>query len=200
VSLFHHWISNVLDLLPLTPDFEVPGNIGNGRRWGIELESTIPLDWMGLSGSKLDIKGRLQDSTVVDPVTGENRPLSGPGGDFPILYDIENTYAVSMDFRQDFEASRVSWGWDILTRDDRPRYKVNELEHNNEDVQLGFFIETSRWLGIKVRLAALNTLNSIGTRDRTVFVDERDMSPVEFRELRARARDRSMTLTISGVF
>ena len=59
--------------------------------------------------------------------------------------------------------------------------------------QLGFFIETSRWLGIKVRLAALNTLNSIGTRDRTVFVDERDMSPVEFRELRARARDRSMT-------
>ncbi|NIN34347.1 MAG: TonB-dependent receptor, partial [Gammaproteobacteria bacterium] len=58
LRLFHHWISNVLDLLPLTPDFEVPGNIGNGRRWGIELQSTLPLDWLKLSGAKLDIKAR----------------------------------------------------------------------------------------------------------------------------------------------
>ena len=200
VRVFHHWISNVLDLLPLTPDFEVPGNIGNGRRWGIELESSLPLDWLGLRSSKFDIKARLQDSTVVDPVTGENRILSGPEGDFPITYDVENTYAITLDYRQDFQASKISWGWNIITRDDRPRFKVNELEVFDEELQLGFFIESTRWFGVKVRLSSSNLLNSSGSRDRTVFVDERDLSPVEFQEFRDRTRGGSLDLTISGVF
>ncbi len=80
LSAFHHWISDVEDLLPLTPMFEAPGNIGDGRRWGIVLESTVPLDSLGLTGAQLDFKARWQDSTVVDPVTLEARVLSGEPG------------------------------------------------------------------------------------------------------------------------
>lgn len=197
---FHHWISNVLDLLPVTPAFEVPGNIGSGRRWGVELEATVPLERLGMAGSRFGFKTRWQDSTVVDPVTGKNRVLSGPGGDFPILYNVESKYGVSIDYRQDFEVARVAWGWNIIKRAERPLFKVNELEVNSDKVELGMFIETTRWLGVKMRLAGLNMLDSTGVRRRTVFTGERDLSPVRFRELRERGRDRAAILTISGMF
>ncbi len=200
VRAFHHWISDVLDLLPLSDTFETPGNIGDGRRWGIEIESTIPMDWLGLKGSKFDIKARLQDSTVNDPVTGNSRRLSSPGGDFPIIYNVENKYAVEIDFRQDFEEHRVAWGWDVVTRANRPRYKVNELEIYDDKYVLNLFVETTRWLGLKVRLSGSNVMDSPGYRDRTVFTGRRDLSPVRFREVRDLARDRSVTLSVSGVF
>jgi hypothetical protein len=197
---FHHWITNVLDLLPITPTFEVPGNIGDGRRWGVELEATLPLEWMRLTGAKLNIKTRWQDSTVIDPVTGKNRMLSGQAGDFPIRYDVENRYALSVDYRQDFENANVAWGWNMVTRSKRPLYKVNELQIYNEAVNMNAFIETTRWFGVKVQLNAENILNAPGTRDRTVFVGRRDISPMQFRELRSRNRDQSLILSVSGLF
>ena len=200
VRLFHHWISDVQDLLPLTSSFEVPGNIGSGRRWGFEVESTLPVDWLGLAGSKLDIKFRLQDSTVTDPVTGEKRSLSSPGGDFPVLYNVENHYAFSVNYRQDFEVQRWAWGWNILTRAERPLYKVNELEIYNEAPQLNFFIETTRWYGIKMRVEGNNVLDAAGSRDRTVFVSERDLSAIRFHEVRDRERDAAVFVKFSGVF
>ena len=197
---FHHWISDVLDLLPLTPDFETPGNIGDGRRWGVEFETTIPLDWLGLTGSKFDIKARWQDSTVVDPVTGQNRILSSRAGDFPIVYNVENKYAISLNFRQDFEVQQVAWGWYFLKRDERALFKVNEFEVYSEQPQLNVFIETTRWYGVKVRLSGNNLVDSSGFRDRTIFSGERDLSPVIERELRDRKRAPSALLTVSGVF
>ncbi len=200
LTAYHHWIANVLDLLPLTATFEVPGNIGDGRRWGVELEATLPLEWLGLTGAKLDLKTRWQDSTVVDPVTGRDRILSSIEGDFPILYDVPNRHGFSIDYRQDFEVSRVAWGWTLISRGERPLFKVNELEVYNETPDLGMFVETTRWLGIKVRLSAINALDAPGSRARTVFTGERDLSPVRFREIRERYRDQSVTLTFSGVY
>ncbi len=200
VKAFHHWITDVLDLLPLTPSFEVPGNIGKGRRWGLELESTVPLGSLGLTGARLDFKARWQDSTVVDPVTGKDRILSSVTGDFPITYNVENKAAINLDYRQDFEASRLAWGWTLLSRARRTLYKVNELEINNEKVELGMFVETTRWFGVKMRLATVNLLESPGVRERTVFTGERDLSPIRFQELRERLRGRSATLTISRVY
>jgi len=58
ITGFYHWIDDVLDLLPLTDTNAVPGNIGDGRRWGMEFESTIPMDWLGLVGSRLSFTAR----------------------------------------------------------------------------------------------------------------------------------------------
>ncbi len=54
LTAFHHWISDVQDLLPLTPMFEAPGNIGDGRRLGAdgrdELEGCLRHGVAALSG------------------------------------------------------------------------------------------------------------------------------------------------------
>ncbi len=202
VTGFHHWISDVEDLLPLSAEFEAPGNIGDGRRWGVRVETTLPLARIGLRGARVDIKARWQDSTVTDPVTGRERVLSGEriAGSGNIQFLNENRYALLVDFRQDFDAARVSWGWDFGIRGERPLFKVNELDIFNDGRLLNAFIETTRWLGLKFRLSANNILDIVESRDRTLYIGERGLSPVDVRELRSLQNGRRLLLAVSGTF
>jgi hypothetical protein len=198
---FHHWISDVQDLLPLTPDFEVPGNIGDGRRWGVQLEATIPLERIGLTGARLDVELRWQDSTVTDPVTGNDRVLSGVGNPSkPLTFEGEHRYAFAVGFRQDLEESRIAWGWDVRNRAEGQLFKVNELDVRDEGTELNVFLETTRWLGLKINLSGNNLLDLEQLRHRTIYVGERELTPIDRRELTDRTDGRRIVLTVSGSF
>jgi hypothetical protein len=202
IRAYHHWISNVADLLPLSPTDEAPGNIGDGRRWGLELESTIPMDWLGLKTARLDFKARWQDSSVVDPVTGEHRVLSSEGrvaAQIP-YNDIDLKYITAIDFRQDFVPERMAWGWEVRERSDRPLFKVNELDVYNEGTEFNVFIEATRWLGLKVRLKIKDILDEPKTRERTIYVGERQKSPVARNEITDVTRGRQFELVVTGSF
>lgn len=201
LKLFHHWISDVQDLLPVTSALEAPGNIGDGRRWGVEVEATVPLEALGLASARLDVQARLQDSTVEDPVTGEDRILSGEGGvEKPIPFRDENRYAFGVAFRQDFQEARMAWGWEVRGRGNRTRFLVNELDVYNDGTELNIFAETTRWFGQKIRLSANNLLDFHALRSRTIFTGERDLSAVARRELQDRTDGRRLLLTVSGSF
>jgi hypothetical protein len=199
--MFHHWISDVEDLVPLTSEFEVPGNIGKGRRWGMIFETTTPLDWMGLQDAKFNFNVRWQDSSVTDQVSGEKRVLSDAGsfGTAPSFRN-ENKWAVDTGYRQDFESQRVAWGWTFRTRAERPVFRVNEYDVYDESHEINLFIETTRWFGLKIKVEGLNVTNHIETRDRTVFTGERDLSPVDFRELTEAHNGARLVVTLSGTF
>ncbi len=203
LSLYYHRINDVEDLLPLTEDFEVPGNIGNGHRLGVRFETSTPLTWLGLDNAKLDFKIRLQDSSVTDPVTGVKRQLIAGGffsGPTNIRFNNENDYVFDVAFRQDFQQSQISWGWDIAEQARRPRFKVNELEVFNEGLEANVFIETTRWYGIKVRFDARNLLNYDESRNRTIYVGERQKTPVNSMIIRDRRVGTRFTLTLSSSF
>lgn len=200
---FHHWISDVLDLLPVSDRYEVPGNVGDGSRWGVEASGTLPLDWLRLPGGRLDLQVRWQDSEVNDPVTGESRSLSADGGFSgppTIRFRSDNEYVVDLAFRQDREESAWAWGWDMAFQADRYLFKVNELERFEEGLELNAFIETTRWMDMKIRLEGRNLLNYLEVRDRLRYTGRRDLSPVTYRELRLRKPSRIFTVTFSGSF
>ncbi len=204
LTSFYNRISGVLDLLPLTPDFEAPGNIGNGKRWGVEFEGAAPLEWLGLTGSRLNLKLRWQDTSVVDPVTGNDRILSGESGQSAYRTltnrNLNNHYFVSVDYRQDFESAQVAWGWTVAERAERPLFKVNELDVYNEDVAINAFIETTRWFGLKIRFETANITDDAQERDRTIYSGERELSPVDSRILNERQIGRRLVLSVSGNF
>jgi outer membrane receptor protein involved in Fe transport len=203
VRAYHHWIDDVEDLLPITADFEAPGNIGDGRRWGVEIETAMPLARLGLESARLDVKARWQDSKVTDPVTGEDRELSVDSARVQtrVPYDdIDVRYIAQADFRQDFTAARVAWGFSAVTRAERRLYKVNELDVYDEGVILNPFIETTRWLGVKVQLRVVDLLARNKTRVRTVYTGERDLSPVERIEITDINRGRQFELVFIGSF
>lgn len=189
VTLFHDWIEDVQDLLPIGGIFEVPGNIGSGRRYGVEFEGTLPLDFLGLEEARLDLDTRWQNSRVTDPVTGRNRVLSG-----------EREFTVNIDFRQDFVEDRWAWGWDMELIGESPNFGIDEIDRFDRGVDLGAFFETTRWFGVKMRLSAQNLLNREFLRERTIFQGRRNETPILFREFRDRYRGRSIVFTISGSF
>ncbi len=202
LTAFHHWISDVVDLLPLTDTEETPGNIGSGKRWGVLFESSVPMDYVGIDNSRLDIELYWQDSTVVDPVTGNPRQLSSTGGDYfnrnSFNGDVE--YQVNVGFRQDLLASRSAWGWAMSFNADRTRFKVNELETRDDGMDLNLFAETSRWLGLKFRVDAKNLLNSAETRNRKIYQQLRGLSALDRNEFRSYTQGREIELTVSGTF
>lgn len=201
LTLFHHWIADVEDLLPLTDEFEAPGNIGDGRRWGVILEMTVPLDSLGVNDARLEFMARWQDSTVTDPVTFQERVLSaGTESRRPLPFLDDNQYAFTVDFRQDLDAARFAWGFDVRSRAERPLFKVNELDVYDEGVEFNVFAETTRWFGMKIRIDAQNLTNLSQVRDRSVFTGLRDLSPLDFRELHDSVDGRRVILSLSGTF
>ncbi|MEX2496086.1 MAG: TonB-dependent receptor, partial [Woeseia sp.] len=201
LTAFHNWIVDVVDLLPLSATSEAPGNIGNGRRWGGILATTISLDRIALKSAELGFRARWQDSSVTDPVTRENRVLSGGGGyTGKVTFPGENAYAFAVDYRQDLEKRFLSWGWSLAGRAERPRFKANELDVFHEGYELTAFIETTRWLGLNVSLEGENLLNAVQKRDRVVFTDRRSLSPVERRDLRDGTNGARLYLRVSGTF
>lgn len=201
LTAFHHWITDVLDLLPITTTFEAPGNIGDGRRWGLIWESSVPLDWIYLKAAKLDAKIRWQDSSVTDPVTGKNRVLSiATISAGPIMFDVENKYAYEVNFRQDFQAQKFAWGWKLMERAEQYQFKVNELLIYDENTDIHAYIETSRWFGVKMILGTENILNFHEDRLRIIYSGERDRSTVNTKEIRDRTRGFRLNFTVSGSF
>jgi len=163
----------------------------------------MPVDWIGLTGSKLDIRGRWQDSSVIDPVTGQSRPLSangGFGGPPTIRFRNGNKYMFDMNFRQDLEQSLVAWGWKAAVQAKGPLFKVNELDVYNEGVEFNAFVETTRWAGLKIRLDGTNLLNFTETRDRTIYAGGREISVIDSVIARERKPGRRVTLSFSGSF
>jgi outer membrane receptor for ferrienterochelin and colicins len=201
VSLFHDWINDVEDLLPLSPTLEAPGNIGNGRRWGADFEATIPLDWTGLKDARLDARFRLQDSTVTDPVTGEKRVLSGVGGLDPgFSFANENNWSYLIKFRQDFKELQFSWGGEVGEQAERTRFKVDELDVRSEGVWFNVFAETSRWFGLRIRVEGINILNYDENRERTFFVGQRDLSAEDSSLVQTFHNGARINLSVSGSF
>jgi outer membrane receptor protein involved in Fe transport len=206
---FYHSIKDVIDLLPFEiegrPDefFEGKGNIGDGKRWGLRLDNTLALDWIGLSNARIDMQLGWQDSSVTDPVTGEKRVM-GSTGYFnphpPINFTNETEWTYIIDYRQDFQAQRISWGGRMADQAERPQFKTNELDIRDAGIRLGAFIETTRWWNMNIKLAAENILDFSKDRDRTVFTGLRDRSTVDFVEVERRTIGTDIILTVTGSF
>ncbi|HEX7074727.1 MAG TPA: TonB-dependent receptor [Hyphomicrobiaceae bacterium] len=200
-TLFYNWLSEVQDLVPLTPVFEAPGNIGDGRRWGLVVEATLPLSQIGIPAARLDIEAHLEDSAVTDPVTGHERVLSGEAvSGRPISFGEGERYGYALEFRQDFSDAQIAWGLDMRSRAERTSFKVNELAEYSEGAEVNAFIQTTRLFGQRIRLSAENLLNMQVLRTRTLFIGLRALSPVNVIEQRDFQNQRRIILSISGSF
>ena len=187
-TMFYNYVRDLQDRLPLNGE-DVAGNIGDGRRWGMRLETTVPMDPIGLQDARVDMDMRWQDSRVQDPVTGLDR-----------MFSWNSRYYINTAFRQDLVAAQTAWGLNLFYGGPRTGYRLDQLDTRDDGTDLEFFIETTRYLGIKARLVAENLLDRRFGRDRRVFADSRlDDHPV-FREIRDFRRGGSVVLSLSGSF
>lgn len=182
-------VREVQDLLPLRDTFEVPGNIGDGRKVGIDVDATVGLDRLGLSDSRLELGILAQDTSVTDPVTGEDRPLSG-----------ERHFGGRISYRQEFPELRLSYGVSYRDGAEETFFGLDELEIEDEEGELQLFVEKVVLDSFKLSFQAENLLNRVSTRERLVFAGPRDQGILLFRELRSRTEGRELSLSVSRTF
>jgi hypothetical protein len=184
-ELFHEWREDVLEQVALTSGAFGLANAGSGEVWGLVGSAALKLAPV-LPGRLLEARATIQDSSFDDRLTGQTRSLTN------IV-----SPRVTVNFRHDLPARRVSWGAGfVLPRDDRCL-----LGDENSDFRVGkelsLFVETTHFLGVKSRL----TLKGVGGRDfigQRTFFDPYRAGAVTGFEASDRKRGMFVTLTVEG--
>ncbi|HEU5135394.1 MAG TPA: TonB-dependent receptor [Steroidobacteraceae bacterium] len=162
--VFHQWLDDVVDLIPQGPPaarIDAPGNIGSGTLDGIEVSLQLPLGRV-LPGGKFSLSGIWQDSSVRDPVTLVERPISG-------LVERKG----KAELRQDLPAAKLSWGVSFAAESATFTHRLKELDTQQKSSSLDVFVETALIPRFTVRLSMLSILDDAETRTRRFYTPDR---------------------------
>lgn len=189
VILRHEWVEGVLDNVPVGISGDAPGNLGDGQRSWIEFEADLPTDRLGISGGLLVLSGRLRDTNVPDPVTGDDRRFRG-----------DEDWRFSLDFRQDLPDWGAAWGFDYNVQGDEDFYRRREFSRTSAARgNLDVFVEKQIWSGMTARLGL--DLNGGETgRERYRWPVSRDIGAPTQLERREQDSDGFVTFALRGVF
>lgn len=166
LAAFHDKVEDVQDFIPRTVPllgtFDAPGNIGDGERTGIELRGAVPLNPL-LENAELRFSGMYQETTVTDPLTGEERRFSG-----------ERDWTYNVSFRQDIPAMKIAWGGSAAGASDKIEYKrLEDIHTDRPGSRVDVFVETSMFPGVTVRASASNMFHPEEERVRTFYAGDR---------------------------
>jgi hypothetical protein len=187
--LFHHWLDDVEDFVPVgTPDnrFDAPGNIGRGSLDGVEVTLRMPVK--ALPGGSVNLSGTLQRARVTDPLTHERRSISE-------LVERQ----VKAEFRQDLQAARFTWGASFTGESTTTTWRLSETDRRHKSSSLDLYAETGVLTGFKLRLTLVSALGDPETRARHFFSPDRE-GLLEGSELSQRMPGHWWLLTMSGGF
>jgi hypothetical protein len=185
--LFHHWLDDVADFVPVGPDdsrFDAPGNIGRGSLDGVELALRVPVK--ALPGGSFNLSGTAQRARVTDPLTHERRGISE-------LVERQ----VKAEFRQDLQAARFTWGASFTGESAVTHWRLGETDRRGKSSSLDMFAETGVLQGFKLRLTLVSALGDPETRERRFYLPDRT-GPRAGSEFGQRRPGHWWLLTVSG--
>lgn len=194
ITAFYDQVDDVQDFVVLNNGgvlFTGAGNLGEGTRWGGFIETTLPLDGVGIKGGILKFSGGYRDSEVRDPIGGFDRE-----------FRFQNEYSWNIDFRQDIPEWKLSWGGDYSDVGQGRSYRLNEIQATDPGGgDFDLFVETTYFKGITIRLAADNIGEQKRPLLRTFFTPSRLPGGVfSSTETRTTWGARLYQLIISGSF
>lgn len=189
LRLYTHRIDDIVDVIPIGADGESPGNLDRAAVHGLEWKGTFNFDPFGWRGAKLDARYQVQDTSVRDPLTGEDRRISGSLIRF-----------AQLGLRHDIAGADWAWGSNVSHEDYARNMRLTEDGHQWEGPVWGsVFVEHKNVYGLTVRATAGNLFGARSYYDRTSYVDRRG-GPVDFYEDRDRLIGPIFSFTVSGKF
>jgi hypothetical protein len=191
LRLYSRWIEDYIDIIPVAGGLESRGNIvGGAKLHGASVNATINLDPFGWKGARITANGRIENSSLSDPLTSVSRPFSShnyTSGNVSLRYDIpESDWALG---------GGIDWGVN------KSYVRLFEVGRDYEGPVYTFaFIEHKDVFGLTVNLNMFNLTGGKGFFDRTVYSGLRDRSPISFIERRRTDISTIYRLTVRGNF
>jgi len=174
LTLQHREWEDIIDVIPLTGGFEAVGNIGSGSSDFQQIALTLPLDRLGLSNARLLARASFGQSSVTDPLTGEDRRFSN-----------QLAFGCGIDFNQDLRGGRWSYGFQHgCNVDDPVQYRIREVREIEEEPFVTVYGQWKPRPDLTVRLDLGNASDRESRRERFVYSGPRNSAPLSFREER----------------
>ena len=189
LRVFHRWVQDVRDLVPLGDDDYQPGNLEDGKHWGIGLTVGFRMDSIGLEGAVLNANYLWQDSETVDPFTGATRRFLS-----------QERYNGGIDFRHDLRGMRGAYGVKWSFEGDRMRYEHNRVDTDTDADVVEIFVEKKVGTRLILRMALNQLREPERTRHRRSFDPDRATGSEVSATDRIQVLRRFATLTVSGSF
>lgn len=174
VTLQHALVEDVVDIIPLTGGFDGVGNIGDGTTSTFQLRLALPLDWLGVSGGRVEARTTWMTSSVTDPLTGEDRRFIG-----------DQAFGCEIDFTQDLAGGRWSWGVEHgCNTDKRSTFRGREIRRSRDEPFVTVYGQWKPRPDLTVRADIGNATDRARGYDREIYSGPRDVSPLAYREIR----------------
>lgn len=139
------------------------GNIGDGKRYGLNLDLSTKLDNLGLQNALLTTAVRLRDSEYIDPFLGIKRRQRGNG-----------RWQANVGFRHDVSAHGLTYGLNYSNNSNgstgRLAIDIDDIEEFIEAPRLSAYVEKRAFGNLMFRLESSNMTDAQWCRKRTRFV------------------------------
>lgn len=189
LELGYDWVSLLQDRILTDEGFDAPGNIGSGTRKFAAFTFDAPLDTLGLKAVRIKFDGRVQETSVRDPLSGQMRPWSG----------FWPKWNWQLDVRRDL--SKWSYGFSLFDRAPFAFYRTDELDSLfNSGIFATAFAEFRPDKRTTFRLDVDNAINTAGQRFRQFYDPNRSAALPDVTEFRHRNSHVAFTLSVNRTF
>ncbi len=153
-----------VDVSPSPTDLRsARGNIGDGKRYGLNLDLSTRLPMLGLPNALLTTGVRLRDSEIIDPFLGQKRRQPG-----------SERWSTNIGFRNDMVEHGLTYGmfYSHSSNDGSGRVEIDiiDIEERIEDPFLMAFVEKKAFENLTFRLESRNITEGEYCRRRTRFL------------------------------
>ena len=163
-KLFYHDLTDVIDKVDVSTATTIQsanGNIGDGERYGINLDASLRLGFLGAPGILVTSGLQLEDSNVTDPFLGIDRRLrQGGRGSFRLGY------------RHDLPIHSLNYGFNFSHSftGNRKAFDVDKIEDYNSGDFMTTFVEMVGPMGLTYRFETMNLLKGERCRERSRYL------------------------------
>ncbi len=166
-QLWYRDLQDVIERVDVSPSPDdlrsARGNIGDGKRYGLNLDLSTRLPMLGMPNALLTTGIRLQDSEIIDPFLGRKRRQPG-----------SERWSSNVGFRNDMVERGLTYGMFYAHSSNggsgRAEIDIIDIEERIEQPFLMAYVEKKAFENLTFRLESRNITESEYCRKRTRFL------------------------------
>lgn len=159
-NIFYHDLEDIIGRVDVSPPglvLSANGNVGDGERYGININTSLRLGFIGQPNMLLTASTSVEDSSIVDPFTGVERRVSRQGRG-----------SSSIGLRHDIPSRNMNWGvnYRVGHNGNSVLYDIDKTESFEGDPTYFAWFETLGWGDLIYRFEARDSFYRCRLRTR----------------------------------